>query len=218
MRVTIMLVFIDESGDPGLKLEQGSSKYFTVALVVFEENDEALACDQKIELLKRELGWKPGSEFHFKNNSDRVRKAFLQAVAPYNFFYYGIVLNKDPKKLWGDGFRDKQSFYKYACGLVFENAKPKLSEATVIIDASGSLDFKNQLTKYLRRKLNEQEDSQSKIINNVKMQRSESNNLLQLADYVAGVINRSISNKKKYADDYQKLIAHREIRVQIWPN
>jgi len=212
-----MLVFIDESGDPGLKLDQGSSRYFTVSLVVFEENDEALACDQKIELLKRELGWKPKSEFHFKNNSDRVRKAFLQAVAPYNFFYYGIVLNKDPKKLWGEGFRDKQSFYKYACGLVFENAKPKLSEAIVVIDASGSLDFKNQLTKYLRRKLNELGSSQSKVIRNVKMQRSESNNLLQLADYVAGVINRSINNRKKHSDDYRKLIAHREIKVQIWP-
>ncbi len=158
------------------------------------------------------------SEFHFKNNSDRVRKAFLQAVAPYNFFYYGIVLNKDPKKLWGEGFQDKQSFYKYACGLVFENAKPKLSEATVVIDASGSLDFKNQLTKYLRRKLNEQKSSQSKVIRNVKMQRSESNNLLQLADYIAGVINRSINDRKKHSDDYKNLIAHREIRVQIWPN
>lgn len=213
-----MLVFIDESGDPGLKLDQGSSRYFTVSLVVFEENDEALACDQKIELLKRELGWKPKSEFHFKNNSDKVRKSFLQAVAPYNFFYYGIVLNKDPKKLWGEGFRDKQSFYKYACGLVFENAKPKLSEATVIIDASGSLDFKNQLTKYLRHKLNQQGSSQLKVVRSVKMQRSESNNLLQLADYVAGIINRSINNRKKHPDDFRKLIAHREIKVQIWPN
>lgn len=33
-----MLVFIDESSDPGLKTEQGSSKFFTVALLVFEDN------------------------------------------------------------------------------------------------------------------------------------------------------------------------------------
>jgi hypothetical protein len=212
-----MLVFIDESGDAGMKLEQGSSRYFTISLVVFEENEEAVACDQRIELLKRELGWQQGSEFHFKNNSDRIRRAFFEAVAPYNFFYYGIVLNKDPKKLFGPGFRDKQSFYKYACGLVFENAKPKLLDATVVIDASGSLDFKNQLTKYLRYKLNQQLITESKIIRTVKMQRSLSNNLLQLADYVAGVINRSMMNNKKYADDYRKLIAHREIRVQVWP-
>lgn len=117
-----MLVFIDESGDPGLKLDRGSSRFFCIGLVIFQENDEALACDQRIELLKRELGWKKSSEFHFKRNSDRVRESFLNAVAPYNFFYYGIVINKDPKKLWGEGFRDKQSFYKYASGLVNECA------------------------------------------------------------------------------------------------
>lgn len=42
-----MLVFIDESGDSGLKIEQGSSRYFTVALVVFEDLEESLACEQK---------------------------------------------------------------------------------------------------------------------------------------------------------------------------
>jgi len=51
-----MLVFIDESGDPGLKIEKGSSRFFTIALVIFEDKEEALACDQRIKLLKRELG------------------------------------------------------------------------------------------------------------------------------------------------------------------
>jgi len=209
-----MLFFIDESGDPGLKIEKGSSRYFTVSLVVFEERDEALACDQRIDLLRKELGWELNSEFHFKRNSDKVRRAFLQAVAPYNFFYYGIIINKNPQKLWGEGFRDKKSFYKYACGLVFENAKEKLESAIIIIDKSGNLDFRRQLAKYLRKRINEKD---KKLIKKVKMQRSSGNNLLQLADYVAGVINRSVQKKKKYSEEYRKIIAHREIRVQIWP-
>jgi len=208
-----VLVFIDESGDPGLKIDKGSSRYFTVSLVIFEENEEALACDQKIELLKRELGWSPDSEFHFKNNSDKAREAFLRAVLPYNFFYYGIVINKDLDKLWGDGFKDKKSFYKYTCSLVFENAKEKLDNATIVIDKSGDLDFRRQLEKYLKSKMN----SAKKAIKKVKMERSKSNNLLQLADYVAGAINRSVSDKRKNHDKYRKIIARREIRVQIWP-
>lgn len=208
-----MLVFIDESGDSGLKIENGSSRYFTVGLVVFEDTDEAMACDQRIQLLKKELGWEVDSEFHFKRNSDKVRRAFLKAVSPYNFFYYGIVINKDPNKLWGEGFKNKDSFYKYACGLVFENAKEKLENAIVTIDESGNLDFKRRLAKYLRRKVN----CENNTIRKVKMQRSESNNLLQLADYISGVINRSINNNKKWADEYRKIIAHREIYVQVWP-
>jgi len=206
-----MLAFIDESGDPGLKIGGGSSRYFTIALVVFEDKNEALDCDQRIYLLKKEIGWNKKDEFHFKRNSDKIRRVFLKSVSPYNFFYYGIVINKDPKKLWGEGFKNKESFYKYACGLVFENAKEKLNKATVIIDKSGNLDFRHHLARYLRRKMN------SGIIKKVKMQRSDGNNLLQLADYIAGVINRSIQNKKKWVDDYRKIIAHREIYVQVWP-
>lgn len=60
-----MLVFIDESGDPGLKIEKGSSRYFTVSLVVFEDKEEALACDQRIGLLRRELGWEQKKRISF---------------------------------------------------------------------------------------------------------------------------------------------------------
>lgn len=206
-----MLIFIDESGDPGLRIEKGSSRFFTIALVVFEDNDEAEACDKRIELLKRELGWNSKSEFHFKRNSKKVRETFLKAVSPYNFFYYGIVINKDLKKLWGEGFKDKQSFYKYACSLVFENAKEKLDKAIILIDESGSLEFKRQLGTYLKRRMN---TDSKKLIKKVKMQRSTSNNLLQLADYISGVINRSIQKKDK---TFRRIISHREIYVQIWP-
>ncbi len=209
-----MLVFIDESGDSGLKLGEGSSEYFVISLVVFEDHEEALACDQRIDLLRRELGLRPAEEFHFKRNSDNLKDAFIRAVVPYNFFYYAIVLNK--KYLYGEGLKNKQSFYKYACGLVFENAKEKLDGATVVIDESGSLDFRKQLDSYLRRKMND--TSSRKRIKKVKMERSVSNNLLQLADYIAGIVNRAVQGKKKNALKYRQMIAHREIRVQIWPN
>lgn len=205
-----MLVFIDESGDPGLKLTAGSSTYFVIALVVFEDNEEALACDQRIQLLKHELG-RDNEEFHFKRNSDKVREAFIKAVGPYEFFYYAIILNK--RGLYGDGFKDKKSFYKYACNLLFENAKEKLVHATVVIDKSGSLDFQRQLARYLRKRIN----NDLKRIKSLKMQRSAGNNLLQLADYIAGIVNRSVQHKKKKFENFRKMIAHREIRVQIWP-
>lgn len=209
-----MLVFIDESGDPGLKINQGSSRYFTIALVIFDDRKEAAACDRRIELLKKQLGWTSQSEFHFKRNSDNVRRLFLEAISPYNFFYHGVVINKDPKKLFGNHFKDKSSFYKYTCGLVFQNAKEVLEDSIVVVDQSGNQEFRNQLATYLRHKINEQ---QKQVIKKVKMQRSEGNNLIQLADYVAGVINRSIDQKRKDHQYYRRIISHRELRVQIWP-
>jgi len=208
-----MLVFIDESRDPGLRVEKGSSRYFVISLVVFEDGEEALACDQRISLLRKELKYPEDFEFHFKGNSHKVRLSFLRAAAPYNFFYFGIVLNKNPRKLWGEGFKTKESLYKYTCSLVFENAKPYLKEARIILDKSGTKVFRTQLAKYLRQKI----DTEGlRIIKKVKMQPSRGNNLLQLADYIAGVINRYVQ-KKKFSEEYHRIIAHKEMYVQIWP-
>ena len=208
-----MLVFIDESGDAGLKLDSGSTEFFIVTLVAFEDNDEALGTDQRIQLLKRELGFPAEFEFHFNKVKRNFREAFLSAVAGFDWFYFSIVINK--RKLTGPGFKFKESFYKYACGLVFENAKPYLDNATVIIDGSGSREFRRELGTYLRKRVNDTKGD-SRYIGKIKVQDSESNNLLQLADMVCGAVARNYSQKDD-AQIYRRLIAHREIYVQFWP-
>lgn len=208
-----MLVFLDESGDTGLDIAKGATKYFGIFMVIFEENDEALSCDQRIGLLRRELRMPENFEFHFHQNSDRVREAFFKAVIPYQFFYYGVVINKE--KLYGEGFKNKESFYKYGCNLLFENAKEKLEDAHVVIDKSGRALFKYQLASYLKRKINTTEGR--KHIKKVKMQDSKGNNLLQLADMVSGAVNRSFDANKKNREFFRNIIRAREIHVQIWP-
>ena len=110
-----MLVFVDESGDPGLKLDQGSSRYFIVILVLFE----------------------------------------------------------DP-----------------------ENAKPYLNNATVIIDGSGRKDFRRELERYLKKRIN-QAKGNLRYIEKVKIEDSKKNNLLQVTDMIAGAVGRSYKYKKK---------------------
>ena len=182
-------------------------------MVTFEETEVAAACDERIKLLRYELGLHKSYEFHFYSNSRKVRQAFLQAVAPYGFFYHAFALNKDPEKLYGPGFNFKGPLYKYVCGLVFENAKPFLIDATVVIDKSGDRLFRDQLAAYLRRRTREGNRS---LIRKVKMEESRTNNLLQLADYVAGVINRCVMTKPDAAT-YHRLIASHEITVRAWP-
>lgn len=208
-----MLVFIDESGDPGMKLASSSSRYFTVTLLVFEDNDEALAADQRIGLLKRELRFPDHFEFHFNNLRPDFREAFLKAVSPYEWFYFSIVLNKE--KLTGKGFQFPDSFYKYTCSLVFENAKPYLNEATVVIDGRGSRQFRRQLSAYLRKRVNAQE-SGHRFLRKIKLQDSRNNHLLQMVDMVCGAVARSFTEKDD-AQRYRRLISHREMYVQFWP-
>lgn len=207
-----MLMFIDESGDAGLKVDCGSSRYFIVALVAFEDHDEALAAHERIDLLRRELGLPDRFEFHFNKMKPELRKQFLTVVASFDFFYWGIVIDK--AELISRGFQFQESFYKYACGLVFENAKPRLNNTLVVIDGSSSKYFRQQLKTYLARRL--KDDAGRCLIKSLKTQDSRKNNLLQMADMVVGVIARSYSGKVD-AGEYRKLIAHREIYVQFWP-
>lgn len=205
-----MLVFIDESGDTGRKIFRGSSKFF---IVLFEDHEEAVSCDRKIDSLRRELKLSESFEFHFAQNSKKVRTEFLKAVQSYHFIYFSVVIDKDPEKMLEPEFTTKDSFYNYACHMAFNNAKPYLAEAIIVIDETGSPDFKNKLAKFLRRRLN---NDDKKVIKEVKQQRSSSNNLLQLADYVSGVINRKVQDKKD-SEEFYRFLSSKEICVQILP-
>ena len=208
-----MLVFIDESGDPGMKGKRGSSEFFVIAAVIFEDNEEAAACDLRVDRLREELGLHRRHEFHFNSCSARFREQFLRAVSPFNFFYHALVLNK--AELWGQGFQNKESFYKYTTSLVFENAKPLLRRAKVIIDRCGDHEFRCQLARYLKRRVNAKEPGS--LIRSVSMEASHTNNLLQLTDMVCGAVARSFKPDKRDQWAYRQLITHRELRVQVWP-
>jgi len=204
-----MLVFIDEAWDTGFQFDKHSSQFFTIWMVVFNEYEEAANCDQRIQLLKKELWLHEGYEFHYKKDSDHIKESFFTAVAPYDFFYYGIVINKT--LLSSENFQIQESFYKYVCSLVFENAKEKLNHAIVIIDGSYSKDFEQNFQRYLKKKFNT--NSEYKI-QKVKMQDSRKNNLLQLADYIASGLNREYIWKR---NSFLQIIKHREIHVQFLP-
>lgn len=205
-----MLVYVDESGDPGLKIAQGSSSHFVVALVVFQDEDEARVLEQRLVLLRHELDLDPRFEFKFNKCSAEIRTAFLKAVAPYDFFYYGISIRK--QGLYGEGFKVKESFYKYVTQLVFLNARQHLEEARVFIDASGDRGFRQQINTYLKKRIN----SEKRHIARVDFLDSAKSDLIQLADMVAGSINRSFGNKPD-ANNYVRLIRHREGHLQVWP-
>jgi hypothetical protein len=207
-----MLVFFDESGDSGMKKREGSSRVFIVTAVLFEENEEAELCDTRINDLRQELKVHPRFEFHFNKCCDRYRKAFLNSVAGSNFFFYCVVLNKE--KLYGEGFQYKNSFYKYAASLVFENAKARLLQAKVVIDECGNREFKEQLSKYLKRRMNE---GNKTLIRKVSMEPSHSNNLLQLADMVSGAVFRSFDTRKANRMQFRRMLSAREFGVQVWP-
>lgn len=188
----------------------GTSPFFVVTAIIFEENDEALACDHAIARYRESLGWR--GEFHFSKMDRTHRIDFLTQIACHEFVYLACVFNKS--KLTGPGFRFPNSFNKYAVNLTFQNAKPYLSNATVVIDGKGERRFRQTMEKYLKARIN---DDGRRIIEKVKLEASHGNNLLQLADMVCGAVAQAFNPNRPGGREYRKLISHRELRTQVWP-
>ena len=89
-----MLVFIDDSGDPGFKVERGSSPVFVIACVIFDDELEAEKTAVAIKELRRKLKKSDFFEFKFNKGSREIRVAFLECVRSFGFRVRAIVFNK----------------------------------------------------------------------------------------------------------------------------
>ncbi len=208
-----MQVYVDESGDPGMKHKPGSSPVFVVSAILFEDDESARECRARIRDLHKRLGWGPRQEFKFNKTDNEIKDQFFEAVGSCDFMHVSVVLNK--KKLIGPGFQFKDSFYKYTTRLVFSNAKPHLTAASIVMDQCGSREFRDQMSKYL--KTHTADSTGDSPIKSVRTEKSHACELVQLADMVVGAVARSVQTHRPNAGKYRAMVAHRELSVQVWP-
>lgn len=205
-----MYCFIDESGDPGLKVDRGSSPYFTIAVAVFESAEAVRECQSGMDALAAALHMQPGAEFHFHSDSHQRRMALLGVLRDANFKISSFTLNKASPKLQAPGYHYKASLYKNVCGMALDNASALLKSASVVIDGSGERIFRQQLQQYLRRSM------PPGAVARVSIKSSHSDPLLQAADYAAGVANR-IATGAKGSDEYFAAVRRKFISRRVWP-
>ena len=86
--------------------------------------------------------------------------------------------------------RDK--FYGYFIKEALKQNKTSIINANIKIDGGGDRIFRKSFMTYLRKELN---NDDTKLITNCKLVDSKKNVLVQLADMIAGSINRSYSSK-----------------------
>ena len=176
--------------------------------------ERAQAADERIARLRTELGKSPGFEFHFKENSHSIREAFFRAVAPLEFQYTGLIVDK--ARLQRTGYSFREAFYRDVCGEVFDHAANLLENASVKIDRSGGHSFRQELASFLKRRLNEENQAALRI-RKIDMPISKNDSLLQMADMICGAVARSVREERRNDDTFRKIVAHREIPVRRWP-
>lgn len=196
-----MLVFIDDSGDAGFNLKKGSTKFFVIALIIFD--DELIAEEVALEIkkLRRELKFPEEMEFKFNKSRRIVIEQFLKRVNKFNFKVRCLIVDKS--LIRSPELRsNKNSFYSYAIKTALSYNDGSILDAKVRIDGSGDRVFKRSFLTYLRRQLNSE---QRKVMKNCQLINSKSNVLIQMADMIAGSIRRSYDKTKNDSDVYKSL-------------
>lgn len=204
-----MLVFIDDSGDPGFKLDKGSSAHFVIACVIFDDNLDAEEAALKIKRLRRTLGWRDDHEFKFNKTNKKIRQAFLNEIKGCAFRTRAIVAHK--AAIRSHELRtNKHKFYNYMIKEVLSKSNGTITNASIRLDGHEDRAYKKAATTYFR----QQADPQGSVIKNMKFVNSQNDNLIQLADMVAGAILRSTQPDKADHNDYLPLLKKRT--EDIW--
>lgn len=197
-----MLVFIDDSGDPGFKLGKGSSTHFVISMVIFDDDLEAEKAAVRIKELKRELKLADSVEFKFAKSSSRIKIAFLKGINPFNFDVRFLAVDKE--KIYSqDLMNNKNRFYSFFIKELLKHSGKAIPNARIKIDGHGDRAFRRNFITYLRRELNSKDRI---ILESCKIVDSKENVLIQMADMISGSINRSYNAEKADRGDYKKII------------
>src|SRR3990167_11538222 len=146
-----MLVFIDDSGDPGFRIGKGSSPIFVIAMIVFSDQLEAEKTSVTIKELRRKLKVSDLYEFKFNKTNRKFRNAFINTVKGFKFKIRAIVVDK--KVIHSQRLRSyKEDFYNHIIMQILKHSK-SIKNAKLRFDKRGERAIRNQLRVYLSREL-----------------------------------------------------------------
>jgi hypothetical protein len=202
------IAFIDESGNLGRRPGKGSSVAFVLAMVVFEEKAEAERCRQRIEALRAALGKAPGHELHFTSDGHVTRLAFLRAVREHAFRYYATGWLKQP-----DGMPSAARLYGVACAELCKAAQPYLDAGSIVIDGGGTRNQRQKIVASIRQEA--VLALPAGALRHIRIRDSGSDDLLQLADYIAAIHNRVIEQKRGSEEYHRLIIRHQGAGFRI---
>ncbi len=185
----------DEAGDASLNFEKGASRYFVVALVGTQDADGLRSV---LENLRTREHYAKGFEFHFNAlTTKKLREKTLSALQTANFKAWALIVDKTtiPQPL---RILDGMDFYLYLVTELIDRIPIKVREkGTLILDEVGSA---NVALVKLKRMLKVRGIQHG--FSRVFFRRSRSEDLIQVADLVAGAILRRDTKNDSEAVDY----------------
>ena len=175
-----------------------------MALAVFADGSSAADATARIEGLRDQLGRAILPEFHYHRDSQRTREALIDIIVTCEFTYHAVIVDK---QLFLSHRQFGSDLYIAACSQALLLAEPDCVSLSAVVD-EGSKDrsFKRAISADLRRTANHL--AGRPFVRRVRMRDSRTSSLVQLADYLAGIVSRAEQ------EDERAVAAERRLRRQ----
>lgn len=206
-----VIAFADEFGNNSFDFDtQGS--HFIIASVIMNE-DELNEIQQQLEEIRKKF-FQTGEikSSKIKNNHNR-RILILRELKNINFSVYAVVIDK--RKLYGEGFKYKQSFYKYLNGILYKELYRTFPQLELKVDEHGGNDFMRSFKKYVEKNHIRNLFAGSDF----HIHKSHNDLGVQLADMMAGTLGYIFDELKKSdkSNDFAELINDKLISLNQFP-
>ena len=196
-------VFVDDSGDAGLR-KSNTKQLVVAAVIIIDENKRKLLSDG-IDLFRRRLGWNELDEFKFSKTNKKTLVELVDFIKGFDFKAYAVVLDKkelDPSQIAKSG----NSIYNFTIKeLLLRISK---NDQIVFIDGQANKDNAQKTRTYLRQSL--REHGIEKV--SIRFVDSRKDSLVQLADIIAGAIARSYKDRTD-AQKYLNLLKNKIVKI-----
>ena len=213
MAIKKVIAFADEFGNNSFNFSKDDvSTHFIIASVIINAN-EIDNINAELEKIRQKF-FQTG-EMKSKNigtNHSR-RQTLLQELTKLNFSIYAVVVDK--RKLYGEGFKYKQSFYKYLNGILYKELYRTFPQLELKVDEHGANDFMRSFKKYV-------ETNHIRTLftgSDFNIARSQNEVGIQLADIVAGTLGYIFDETKKgeHSTTFQNLLNDKIISINQFP-
>jgi hypothetical protein len=206
-----VIAFADEFGNNSFSFDKQGSHFIVASIIVNHDDLEEL--ESQLESIRRKH-FQTGEIKSSKVSGNHTRRIkILEEIAELKFSVYALIVDK--RKLNGEGFKYKKSFYKFLNGLLYKELYKTFPKLELIVDEHGGNDFMLSFKKYVQR--NHIRDLFAGSEFNV----SPSHNQLgvQLADMMAGTLGFIFDELKKSenSDRFLDIIRSKVISLNQFP-
>ena len=213
MAIKKVVAFADEFGNNSFDFtKEGVSTHFIIASVIINA-DEIDTINTELEKIRQRFFQKSELKSQKIGTNHKRRQPLLQELTKLNFSIYAVVVDK--RELYSEGFKYKQSFYKYLNGILYKELYRTFPQLELKVDEHGGNDFLRSFKKYV-------ETNHIRTLftdSDFNIERSQNELGIQLADIIAGSLGYIFDETKKgeHSTVFQNLLNDKIISINQFP-